>query len=160
MEPKKRSWGQHYLLSAMHHVHVTSSCARILKIWHSSHSTHFSTEKKTTKLGNQAPHYNKRKLSTLYLQNLMILVLLCALQARSSARKVCNKVFAKIQAAISLGAFKLPSSCKNSIWCNVVNILSDSSDFISFLCFDFFWYRKTWTSAWFTNYLGAAHVIQ
>ena len=62
-----------------------------------------------------APYYNKKKMATFYLQNSMILVLLCALRARSLAREARKKFFAKIQAAVSLAAFKLPSSCKNLI---------------------------------------------
>ena len=157
MEPKKRSWGRHYLPCV--------TCTWPALVPESSKFNAHGTQpifwlEKNHEAWELAPHYNKKKMATFHWKNLMILVLLCALRARSLVHETRNKFFAKIQAAVSLAAFKLPSSSKNLIWCSVVNILSDSSDFISFLCFDFFWYRKTWTSAWFTNYLSAAHVIQ
>ena len=134
MEAKKRSWGRHYLPSVCH-----ASRARDQLLCQNSMLTAlnpFFSWKKTTKLGNQPLIITKKKMATFSLQNLMISALLCALWARSSACKARNKVFAKIQAAISLGAFKLPSSCKNLIWCIVINILSDSSNFIVLTSFD------------------------
>ena len=96
-------------LSAMCHVHVTSSCARILKIRRSWHSTHFSAGKKTTKFGNQPLIITKKIGNIFFTEFNDISFIMCSsgqiISAQSAQQSFCQNSGSHISGSIQATFF-------------------------------------------------------